>query len=499
MLILDQSLREKPIISEDDEILQIAKSIDLTYMVAYTDGGAKPNPGFGGYGMHAYIFDNQQPKQGSGAKSTPTVGGYVDGKESSVNVIAYVDAWGALGDSITNNVGELEGVVCAFKTALSLEVKGLVIHTDSTYAKDCITKWVHNWKKNNWVTKDGVPVKNKEKLMELVELENALKSNGVKIEFKWVKGHNGNLGNTIADNLATKGVIASSKGVEHSLVCSKAKGYWNDKNDYNYLFSKTYWYFNTNTTTHENKSFDNRFIYYTGRHNDDDVFLGKKTPDASYCVVLVTKPEPVLELVRDKLNTISKENGNTSNEVVIGELNTITRAKVYNDILFNDCRFTYLHKDGLRLLNYDESVLAKIKRPARMAFFAVDYLQALEATLESFYKKDKLISSVDITDDIYDPPTGKSKKSTLKKCFGVGAKTFKATAKLSNGLEVSVKLLFDMDLPSRNALAKLADTSPRIHLVTWFESDVAFRYACVVESGEDASIWSSVHSNLILL
>jgi ribonuclease HI len=67
--------------------------------------------------------------------------------------------------------------------------------------KDGITKWIANWKKNNWKNSQKKDVKNRD-LWE--ELDNAIKSH--QIQWKWVKGHAGNIGNERADELARKGV-----------------------------------------------------------------------------------------------------------------------------------------------------------------------------------------------------------------------------------------------------------------------------------------------------
>ena len=75
--------------------------------------------------------------------------------------------------------------------------KEIIIYTDSNYVKDGITQWISNWKKNNWKTSNKKPVKN----VDLwVKLDNAIQNK--KINWKWVKGHDGNEGNEKADFLA---------------------------------------------------------------------------------------------------------------------------------------------------------------------------------------------------------------------------------------------------------------------------------------------------------
>ena len=83
----------------------------------------------------------------------------------------------------TNNIMELTAIIEALK--FLEEKKGRIcIITDSKIAKDSITIWIKNWKKNGWKTSKKRPVKNKELLQELDRLSTSLK-----VEWKWIKAH----------------------------------------------------------------------------------------------------------------------------------------------------------------------------------------------------------------------------------------------------------------------------------------------------------------------
>jgi ribonuclease HI len=73
----------------------------------------------------------------------------------------------------------------------------VVLHTDSIYVRDGITKWVHGWRRNGWKTADRKPVKNAELWQALVDA-----AAPHQIEWKWVKGHAGHPENERADRLA---------------------------------------------------------------------------------------------------------------------------------------------------------------------------------------------------------------------------------------------------------------------------------------------------------
>jgi len=96
-------------------------------------------------------------------------------------------------ENTTNNQMELTAAIEALN-ALKAPSK-VTLHTDSTYVKDGLTKWIHSWKKNGWKTAAKKPVKNKELWQAL---DAACQRHD--ITWKWVKG-----GNERADELANRG------------------------------------------------------------------------------------------------------------------------------------------------------------------------------------------------------------------------------------------------------------------------------------------------------
>ena len=99
----------------------------------------------------------------------------------------------------TNNRMELMAAIEALNA-----LKGprkVVLHTDSKYVMHGITEWMDNWKKRGWKTSNKKPVKNQDLWMLLDE---AITRH--EIQWKWVKGHDGNAGNEEADELANLGI-----------------------------------------------------------------------------------------------------------------------------------------------------------------------------------------------------------------------------------------------------------------------------------------------------
>lgn len=137
-------------------------------VTVYTDGSCNPNPGPGGWG-YAIFEDRRKPAESCGGLR-----------------------------ETTNNQMELLAAVMALS---ALETRtDVTIYTDSKYVQTGITSWVHSWKRNGWKTASRQPVKNRELWQRL---DKACADHLV--TWRWVKGHNGNAGNEMADRLADKG------------------------------------------------------------------------------------------------------------------------------------------------------------------------------------------------------------------------------------------------------------------------------------------------------
>jgi len=136
----------------------------------WTDGACSGNPGPGGWGAVLKYGDAERELSG-GEKPT------------------------------TNNRMELLGAIEALNA-----LKGpsrVRLHTDSQYVKNGITTWIHNWKKRGWKTADGKPVANAD-LWQKLEAAAARHQ----IEWKWVRGHSGDVMNERADALARAAIKA---------------------------------------------------------------------------------------------------------------------------------------------------------------------------------------------------------------------------------------------------------------------------------------------------
>lgn len=471
-----------------------------TELVLYTDGGCRPSRGFGGFGMHGYFFKNEKPKQGAGCKLTPTDQGYVDEKVNAVTVLNYVDFWSTIPGEATNNMAELKAVIEAATVALETKAKSLLVLSDSKITIQGVTEWLPGWKNRGWKKPDGEPPANVELWKVMDELLTSMHDADVKFEIRHVYGHNGDFGNELADDRATRGVILCMEGVtKRHMSLRTAKGYWNPKQAPNRFLGKSCWYFSSNTDSSTYLSHDGRYVYMMGKHGSEDRFLAKRVSDSSYAVVYLKEPDMVLEGIRARQGKLT-----TGSSIVIGRMDTIRQPNNYYDFYTNGA--IYLTKDpktpNVDLITPSNVQITKEMKPAQLAYRAIDQLSVLDDLLEMFIKKEKDLTVTEITDRFYIDET--NKKGVTKTIFNSEIKQadkhIEAEVKLpfKDDTEEHIKLLFDMDLPSRNVISSLADQDPKVYVVTYVESDQSYRFATIVESAENIGIWSSVHSNLKL-
>lgn len=72
------------------------------------------------------------------------------------------------------------------------------LHTNSTYVRDGITRWITGWKRSGWRTADRKPVKNADLWQRLDEVQTPHQ-----VDWQWVRGHAGHPENERADALAS--------------------------------------------------------------------------------------------------------------------------------------------------------------------------------------------------------------------------------------------------------------------------------------------------------
>ena len=141
----------------------------MPHVIIYTDGGASPNPGLGGWAAILYSPVHNKTREIYGAEP-----------------------------DTTNNRMELTAAIRALE---ALKVPCTVdLHTDSSYLQSAFTKrWLISWKRKGWKTSAGSDVLNRdlwERLEELTKIH--------RVSWHWVKGHSADVRNERCDSLVHK-------------------------------------------------------------------------------------------------------------------------------------------------------------------------------------------------------------------------------------------------------------------------------------------------------
>lgn len=143
-------------------------AVPLKKVRIYTDGACKGNPGPGGYGC--VIEQNGKVRELKGGAA-----------------------------ATTNNIMELTAAIVALQQLE--EPCEVELVSDSQYLVKGMTEWLPGWLSNNWKTAGRQPVKNQDLWRELHRLNQKHR-----IDWKWIRGHQGHPGNERADFLANQAI-----------------------------------------------------------------------------------------------------------------------------------------------------------------------------------------------------------------------------------------------------------------------------------------------------
>ncbi|MBX7457998.1 ribonuclease HI [Qipengyuania sp. 1NDH17] len=140
----------------------------------FTDGACKGNPGPGGWGVLLRMGPHEKEMSGAEVETT-------------------------------NNRMEMTAAIRALEALR--EPCEVLLHTDSKYVIDGITKWIHGWKKKGWKNSAKKPVINEDLWRELDALRGKHQ-----VTWHWVKGHSGHAENERVDQLASDAAEAIAAG-----------------------------------------------------------------------------------------------------------------------------------------------------------------------------------------------------------------------------------------------------------------------------------------------
>ena len=132
----------------------------------YTDGSCSGNPGPGGWAAIVLMNDDKYIISGFEKQTT----------NNRMEILASINSLKKIKDDYR-----------------------IKLYTDSNYLKNGITVWIKTWKKTNWLNSQKKPVANQDLWVLLDNINEQLH-----IEWNWVKGHETNLYNNLADKYAVE-------------------------------------------------------------------------------------------------------------------------------------------------------------------------------------------------------------------------------------------------------------------------------------------------------
>ncbi len=139
--------------------------------IIYCDGACSGNPGPGGWGaLVADLMSARVVELGGGETNS------------------------------TNNRMELTAATEALRYCRK-EPGDVILLTDSVYVIRGITQWIWGWKKRGWKTAEGKEVLNQALWETLLSVVSDRKGCGA-VEWRYVRGHRGTVGNEIVDQIA---------------------------------------------------------------------------------------------------------------------------------------------------------------------------------------------------------------------------------------------------------------------------------------------------------
>lgn len=480
-------------------------------LVLYADGSFRRNRA--GWGLHGYLYHETPLSRGIGIKQLPTSKGYAPvGVELSVTPSEYIDAFGPVTVSPTNNTGELQAAIEAFRLARKCGVSRMYLLLDSEYVRKGLTSWVKQWVKNNWKTRNGEPVANQDYWQTLIAEEQACKDAGCNAELVWIKGHSGDVGNDLADTNARTG---SGGVVDDHCVSSPVEGYHNPKVDANPLFMKTRMLFNLGGPDHRTESGCYYYQYQLGRlqsygnkqqdtqkerHNKTDLLLGRRIADATFCVVKLAEPDDYLEALIDHH---TQAHHRDIIELAVARLDNAYRPATYQRIQQLGGKALIPVMDNGSLLTPNDDLVTKTLDPPRLAMEAVDKFGQLEQRLDGVLNDTlgKDITRIEITDALFGRESkGKAKTkevAVLHKHITNTTPTLDIPATFK-GAEITLKLVLGVDIPQRNPLAKLAHLDTRVEVLVIADGPVSYSFATVFRTPFGDAIYQSPYTQFIL-
>lgn len=482
---------------------------EIEGLVLYTDGSSIPNTGHYGSGVHGYVFRSlREGEKGSVINSMAvTSKGYrlkneLTEDDVPVFLVGYYDVVQSNFIHGISNSAEVEALVTALNSCNDFKHRLKSVHaiSDSRYLVDTVTRDLPLWVASHWKDSHGNQIPGMV-LWKALHAETGTLPDGCTFTINWIKGHDDDLGNTRADYLARIGTHRSIDGAPGVMVRKESPGkYMKAKCELHPLLSMRRVYFSTNPNN------NSQGVYFQVGASGQNFVLGKRSSEASYSVVHLKQPDPVMESIQNHHYRVRGD----VDSIVYLRTDRIKSADVYPWIseYGNDCLIRDSRTEGLNFL--DKKPLTIEISPGELPLQAMDALTCLNDILNEVRMSEwenrplnPLYEMRDITHHFFQDIEKKVRKDTVKskellKDIKMGLRDIDIPVEHSTG-SLKVKLMFSDDIPERNVLKRLEELNPVISILTWKESDAVLRYATVVKVDDSLSIWSNYFASRIFL
>lgn len=491
---------------------------DKRKAVFYSDGGYRmPShfrtapPAVGGYGLFGFMYVPGKAKKGHGCSGfLPTDCGLVNNYELSkafgdsqtipteVTVVAYMESMGATFDCASNNVAEVEGIYAALSIAKKLDIRDVLIISDSRYALQGLWKHCESWCEQNWL-KDGKPRPNADMWARVYTLFKELKDNGVVVNGEWVKGHQDNKGNIEADRLAGMSMNACTNGVADFVMSVTAPSdQWNPKVNIHPMITESRFYYDGIDET--NIYNGSGFFYMADPKKLDEDQYGKASSDMMMQCLAMRSPDPVLQSLWNACAAFKHYN---KLSVFIGRLDLALRPVNYQQILVRGLEWFRINPHRIEIQLPCKTPILRQMPTLNHGNTGMAEMRSLRDILISFMEG-KIYDFPhhvvnDVTNQVYRTVTTK-KGDVLEPVMTVNDKTLELEVTWDSPnlgrVKDKLSLAEAVAVPRfRHFKHFISLTDLKCYVVTVREGGSGYRYFFIVSSSDAVSIYAGVYSN----
>lgn len=447
--------------------------------ILYTDGGARPNPGKIGSGVHGYTYDINSTDTvafvhnftGIGYKTSDEMA--AEGAPRRVRPVRLHDYSFSYNEQGTNNIAEVMAIILGVTNVMADDVEGrckdFLIFSDSQTSISIINGVRANY--DNFCRRSSMKP---DLLKQVKTFVDKLKEENVKVKIDHIKAHSFHYGNQLADVYATLGL---TNGVTR-IFNNDLKGYLSPPKGDNPLLKAKYVYFDT----HEHIPGTYRLITlkeegWTGRvdpkTNSFGIYFGEPNEAVDACIAKLEEQVPQV----------------FSSVVTIPNLFNPKNTRIRN--LFGNEAFMAINHNVIGIgegadKKDNTNIVSNVIMPSALSNETKNQFKICEMVERNFESK-KVFEYIDITDILYteEKPNGIRfvNRGINKVIF-----KYKPTFKNEKSFSTNFHLHIGGELPTLNQLNKNTLKKPaRVYLcVLW--TGVKCDFATLMTYGDNEKL-----------